>query len=95
LVSINVDRVNYQVKQPSIIHCDNQSAINMAQNYSEHDRSKHIRIKYDYIKDEIDNKYIHLSWISSNNQLADIFTKALQGSVFLGMKNKLISKIQQ
>jgi hypothetical protein len=91
-MSILLTELNYKINQPSTIFIDNQSAINMSQNISEHDRSKHIRIKYNYIKEEIDNNEIKLKWISTEKQLADIFTKALQGNIFTSMRNKLLSK---
>ena len=53
-LSILLGDLNYKIKQSSLILVDNQSAINMSQNIGEHDRSKHIRIKYNYIKEEID-----------------------------------------
>ena len=84
----------YKVRRPSLIFVDNRSTINMAQNISEHDRSKHIRIRYNYIKDEIDSGEIKLEWVSTDKQMADNFTKALQGQLFVNMRNRLLSKLQ-
>ena len=74
-----ITEANYNINLPSTIYIDNQSAMKMSANMSEHDRSKHIRIRYNYIKEEIDTNQTRLKWISSGEQLADIFTKALQG----------------
>ena len=93
-LSMLLGELHYKVKRPSLIFVDNRSTINMAQNISEHDRSKHIRIKYNYIKDEIDSGEIKLEWVSTDTQMADIFTKALQGQLFVNMRNRLLSKLQ-
>jgi len=92
-LSMLLTELNYNINQPSTIYVDNQSTIKMSANLSEHDRSKHIRIKYNYIKDEIDTNQTRLQWISSGDQLADIFTKALQGPTFIGLRNKILTKI--
>jgi hypothetical protein len=38
---------------PTTIHCDNQSCVNISKNDVFHDRSKHIEIKYHYIRDMV------------------------------------------
>eukprot|EP00253_Pinus_taeda_P032189 PITA_32189 len=61
----------------SVIHCDNQSCIKLTENPVFHDRSKHIEIKYHFIRDYVQKGVIKLEYISTNEQVADIFTKAL------------------
>ena len=94
-LSMLLTEANYSINLPNTIYVDNQSTIKMSANLSEHDRSKHIRIKYDYIKDEIDNNETRLKWVPSGDQLADIFTKALQGTTFIRLRNKILTKITQ
>jgi hypothetical protein len=88
-----LEEMNYQVEKPSCILSDNLSAIKIAQNDIEHDRTKHIDIKYYYIRDEIINNNIQVKWINSQQQLADIFTKALLTPSFSNHKNKLVHPI--
>eukprot|EP00253_Pinus_taeda_P028395 PITA_28395 len=68
-----------QVKQvqstPLII--DNTSTIKLAKNPKFHDRMKHINTKYHLIQHHVEAKTIHLCHFSMNEQIADIFTKAL------------------
>jgi hypothetical protein len=45
---------------PTIIHCDNQSYVKLSENHVFHDRSKHIEIKYHYIKDMVQRKAIQV-----------------------------------
>jgi hypothetical protein len=44
----------------TIIHCDNQSCVKLYENLVFHDKSKHIEIKYHYIKDMVQRKAIHV-----------------------------------
>ena len=58
-----------------IVHVDNLGSIALAQNPVNHQRSKHIDIKYHFIRNEISEGIVKLHYIPSNNNLADIFTK--------------------
>ncbi|BAT74403.1 hypothetical protein VIGAN_01206700, partial [Vigna angularis var. angularis] len=59
------------------IYCDNKSAIAIAKNPVHHQRTKHIAIKYHFIRDEETTKQIRLEYCPTEDQIADIFTKAL------------------
>eukprot|EP00253_Pinus_taeda_P014000 PITA_14000 len=68
-----------QVKQvqSTPLMIGNTSAINLAKNPKFHDRTKHINIKYHLIRHNVEAKTINLRHCSTNEQIADIFTKAL------------------
>lgn len=68
---------------------DNQSAIKFATNSEFHKRSKHIDVKYHFVRDLIENKSIEVSYVKSEDQLADIFTKGLPKVSFYAMREKL------
>ncbi|GJU57600.1 hypothetical protein Tco_1235366 [Tanacetum coccineum] len=59
------------------MYCDNKSAIALCCNNVQHSRSKHIDIRYHFIKEQVENGVVELYFVSTNYQLADIFTKAL------------------
>eukprot|EP00253_Pinus_taeda_P007349 PITA_07349 len=63
--------------QSTPLMIDNTSAINLAKNPKFHDRTKHINTKYHLIQHRIEVKTIHLRHCSTNEQIADIFTKVL------------------
>lgn len=56
------------------LSCDNQSAISIAHNPVQHDRSKHIDIRYHFVRDHIEKDF-QLCYVSSENMVADILTK--------------------
>eukprot|EP00253_Pinus_taeda_P014934 PITA_14934 len=68
-----------QVKQvqSTPLMIDNTSAIELAKNPKFHDRTKHINTKYHLIRHHVEAKTIHLRHCSTNEKIADIFTKAL------------------
>eukprot|EP00253_Pinus_taeda_P026963 PITA_26963 len=84
-----------QVKQvqSTPLMIDNTYAIKLAKNPKFHDRTKHINTKYHLIRHHVEAKTIHLRHYSTNEQIADIFTKALgrekleQFRMMLGLTN--------
>ena len=55
-----------QALRPSVIYCDNQSCIKLIENPVFHDRSKHIEIKYHFIRDYVQKGAVKLEYISTN-----------------------------
>ncbi|KAF7326533.1 Transcription factor [Mycena venus] len=62
---------------PTSLRCDNQSAIALANNGLMNSRTKHIDIRYRYVHEAIENGLLALSYVPTNDQAADLFTKAL------------------
>jgi hypothetical protein len=73
----------------TIIHCDNQSCVNLSENHVFHDKSKHIEIKYHYIRDMVQRKAIHVQYLPTHEQIADIFTKPLARMKFEYFRERL------
>ncbi|GJT22454.1 retrovirus-related pol polyprotein from transposon TNT 1-94 [Tanacetum coccineum] len=71
------------------IFCDNTSAIATSNNPVLHSRTKHIDIRYHFIRDHILKGDIELHFIPTEYQLAGIFTKPLDEPTFNGLKAKL------
>ena len=74
-----------------IIHCDNQAAIILTQNDTIHERSKHIRLRYHFIRDEMKKEHVTIQWVKSANNQVDILTKPLETGVFKRLRDKLLA----
>jgi hypothetical protein len=72
-----------------VIYCDNQSCIKLSENPFFHDRSKHIEIRYHFICDYVQRGAVELQCISTEEQAADILTKALRRGKFVFFRDKL------
>ena len=62
------------------IHCDNQSCVKFSENPVFHDKSKHIEIKYHYIRDMGKKGSVKLQYVAMDEQIADVLTKPLASS---------------
>nr|GEX92065.1 hypothetical protein [Tanacetum cinerariifolium] len=59
------------------IYCDSKSAIAISYNPVQHSRTKHIAVRYHFIKEHVEKGTIELYFVKTDYQLADLFTKAL------------------
>ena len=86
--------LRYDMEMPMEILEDNQGAIAMARNPVGHKRSKHIDIRYYFIREAVQTGTISLMYCPTSNMLADIFTKPLPKGQFekLRVNLGLISK---
>jgi hypothetical protein len=65
------------VHAPVVIYCDNINSILLANNLVYHTKTKHIKVHYHFIREKLLAKEINLIHVSTEDQVADIFTKAL------------------
>ncbi|GKF59239.1 hypothetical protein Tco_0176025 [Tanacetum coccineum] len=71
------------------LYCDNKSVIALCCNNVQHSRSKHIDVKFHFIKEHVENDVVELYFVNIEYQLADIFTKALASERFEFFINRL------
>jgi hypothetical protein len=69
--------------------CDNESAIRLVDNPVEYSRTKHIDIRHHFLREHQQRGDIDVCHISTENQLADIFTKPLDDKRFCRLRNEL------
>ena len=60
---------------PSLIKCDNQGRIASVKNQVKHARSKHIEIRYHFVREIYADNSISIDYVPANENVADIFTK--------------------
>ena len=77
-----LDSIDHTPTTPTTICCDNNTAINLSEDPTLHDRVKHIDIKHHFLRERVQSNEISLSYINTNDNVADIFTKALDTNKF-------------
>ena len=84
-----LDEIQGKIEYPIPIYCDNKSTICLAKDPVYHGKSKHIRVKYHFIRDLIKKDKVEVRFCTTKEQVADILTKALQPKDFLRLKELL------
>jgi hypothetical protein len=77
------------VLDSTVIHCDNQSCVKLSDNPMFHDKSKHIEIKYHYIRDMVQRKAVFVQYLPTDEQVADVLTKPLTKMKFGYFRDRL------
>lgn len=81
--------INETCSLPIQLFVDNQSAIRLIKTSDQHHRTKHIDVRYHFIREKYTNGEIYPIYIPSKNQQADIFTKALSKKAFEELRSAL------
>ena len=77
------------LQQPPVLWCDNLGATYLSANPVFHARSKHIEIDFHFVRERVTNKQLQIKLISTGDQLADGFTKALSVQKFEEFRSNL------
>ncbi|KAK2984412.1 hypothetical protein RJ640_009912 [Escallonia rubra] len=88
-LKIILNDLKIKLETPMKLYCDNKSAINIAHNPVQHDRTKHVEVDRHFIKEKLESGLICTPYISTEGQLADILTKGLASSAFYRIVSKL------
>ena len=72
-----MEEVGYPQEKPGILYNDNSGAVALTKNTKHNSRVKHIDIRHHFISECVEDRKILVLHVSSINNLADLFTKAL------------------
>ena len=81
----------FMITAPVLIYEDNQSTIKLVDNPVFHKRSKHVDIKYHFIRELVENRTLQIQYVSTKDNIADIFTKPLSFSSFTALRAEFLS----
>lgn len=81
--------IGYRCDKRTVLYVDNQSAIKLVKNPQFHKRTKHIDIRYHFIREKHESGELEVKYVPSESQLADIYTKALPRDRFLYLRDSL------
>nr|ABA98045.1 retrotransposon protein, putative, unclassified [Oryza sativa Japonica Group] len=71
------------------LFCDNTSAINIAKNPVQHSRTKHIDIRFHFLRDHVEKGDVELQFLDTKLRIADIFNKPLDSNRFAFLRGEL------
>jgi hypothetical protein len=69
--------------------CDNTSAISVVKNLVFHKKMRHVERRHHFLRDHVENGDIEMSYIDTERQLTDIFTKFLDSSRFADLRGEI------
>ena len=69
--------IGFHQDAPTLLYEDNQSAILLSKNPKDHSRTKHIDVKFHYVRKAIEDKVINVQYCPTAEMLADTLTKGL------------------
>ena len=77
------------LSRATVVFCDNVSAMYLASNPVQHQRTKHVEIDLHFVRERVAISRVRVLHVPSAYQYADIFTKGLPTSLFLDFRNSL------
>jgi hypothetical protein len=72
-----LESLGFAVKGPTELYSDNNGALALSNRPGDHQRSKHIQVRYHFVRQQVQDKVITALKVSTEDQLADVMTKAL------------------
>lgn len=75
--------------QSTIIFCDNNSIVKLERNPVMHDMSKHIDVRYHFLRELVNDGVVQLQFCGTGQQIADIFTKPFKLELFQELRRRL------
>ena len=80
-----------QTRIPAVLNLDNQSAINIVKNGVMNRRSKHMAVRYFFLKEKVDEGLLSLNYLQTEEQIADLLTKPLDRVKFEKHASKMVN----
>ena len=81
--------MKFEIKELVVMFCDNTRAINISKNPVMHSKTKHIAIKYHFVRELVQDKETRLEYVHRKEYITDIFTNPLPKDAFLYLRGKL------
>lgn len=82
-------KIGYKGSESTVIFCDNSSTIKLSRNPVMHGKSKHIDVRYHFLRELVNDGVVQLQFCGTRHQLADILTKPLKLESFRELRWKL------
>jgi hypothetical protein len=87
-----LQEIGLPVRGPSMLYGDNQSTIQVSENGVRSERTKHVDIKYHFVTDVFERGDVKFQWIPTDQQQADILTKALAAPQHASLRQTIMTQ---
>ncbi|XP_074561976.1 secreted RxLR effector protein 161-like [Curcuma longa] len=87
-----LENLKHVQEDPTTLFCDNNSTISISKDPVLHGKIKHIRIRYHFLRELVNEGIVHVEYCKTNEQKTDIFTKPLGGPIFKRIVASLVMK---
>lgn len=82
-------KLGHKVEEHSLMYCDNSSTIQLSKHFVFHGKSKHINVKFYFLRGLVNEGTVKLKYCNTQNQIADIMTKQLKKEQFIKLREML------
>lgn len=82
--------LRHKISTPSRLYLDNTASIRMASELGGSPARRHIKVKHHWIREQVQDGEIEPKWVSTSQQIADIFTKPLPRIAFENLRSQLL-----
>ena len=83
--------LGYDVDAATDLHMDNRSAIDVAYNPEHHTQMKHVDRRHFYVRELVEDHVLRCPFVSTTDNLADFFTKALPSQTFFPLRDAIMN----
>ena len=82
--------VNYPQAFPTVLYEDNLSTISMIKNKSNGKKTKHVEVRYNLVREQVEKNIIAVKWLKTKDMTSDIMTKSLSPAPFSHLRKSLL-----
>jgi len=90
-----LEEIGCRQEEGTLVFCDNSSTIKLSRNPVLHGRSKHIHVRYHFLRELVKEGTIRLDYCATADQIADIMTKAVKRDVFEDLRERMGVRIRE
>ena len=84
-----LSEIGFEQEEGTVMFCDNSSTIKLSKNSVLHGRSKHIHVRFHYLRELVNDGVIQLDYCGTQDQISDIMTKAVKLDVFEKLRSRM------
>ena len=94
LIFMLINITSLEVKLPITVRVDNVGAIFMSENVTTSNRTKHVDTRYRFVNEFVEDRFIEIIFVKTKYNVADIFTKNINGEIGDCRHNKMVKYIE-